>query len=83
MNQLDSPPKEYATKDIYVAASLLATGLNLIDIRRFEKQFTFVFPSTPEIETLVSGYWNNTLRVDAHKLFTAFKDIKNRMYNQV
>jgi ubiquinone biosynthesis protein COQ9 len=83
MNNEKSSQAEYLTKDIYVASTLIASGLfNLLDIRKKEKQFTFVFLFDPMIETFVAKYWNDELEVKAHKLFTSFKDLKNRMYNQ-
>lgn len=72
----------YSTKDIYLASALVASGFQLEDITKQEKQFTFLFKLSKEIEYAVSDYWSGTLQSVAKDLFSAFRDIKSRMYNQ-
>lgn len=72
----------YVTKDIYLASSLIASGFPLKDITKNEKQFSFLFLLSKDLEHATYEYWEGVLQTSAKDLFTAFKDLKNRMYNQ-
>lgn len=72
----------YSTTDIYLSASLIASGYKLLDIIKREKQFSFFFDSTKNLDNSISEYWEGKMRVDAKTLFNTFKELKTRMYNQ-
>lgn len=80
---------EYSTKDIYLATTLLALDFPLLRIDKDNKIFYFIFGNerTPHIigdtltpEKVVEAYWIDGVDISPKKLFTAFKEIKNRMY---
>lgn len=73
----------YSTKDVYLASTIIASGFRLLDIVRNERQCTFIFESTADLENVVADYWSGNLRTDPKFLFNAFKELKNRMYNEV
>lgn len=72
----------YSTTDIYLSASLVASGFKLIEIVKKDKQYSFYFLQDKEINYAITDYWNGEMKVDAKTLFGSFRDIKNRMYNQ-
>ena len=84
-------PTEYRTKDVYIAATLIALGNNNYRIERNGKQCFFIFTNDntdhPDglgpiefIEIQVEQYWTGNLLIDPKSLFNAFKELKNRMY---
>ncbi len=80
--QLDEQ-QNYVTKDIYVASYLIAIGYRHYSLTQNEKQFTFIFEPETSLEALemeVDNYWAENTSVDAKHLFTAFKELKNRMF---
>jgi len=75
--------ENYVTKDIYVASYLIAIGYRRYSLSQNERQFTFIFEPETSLETLemeVDNYWAENTSVDAKHLFTAFKELKNRMF---
>lgn len=78
--------ENFKTKDTYLASTLRCLGYHLDTIEKDGKNYVFVFdpsvfPVEGNIEEDVAAYWNHGLRVDPLTLFTAFKELKNRMYN--
>lgn len=72
----------YSTTDIYLSASLIASGFKLSNMTKNERQYIFYFDSSDSIEIYVNKYWNGDMILDAKTIFTAFKELKSRMYNQ-
>lgn len=73
----------YSTKDIYLASTIIAIDIPLLDLVKNEKQFTFIFAKTKDLDVVVFDYWGGVLSVEPKRLFNAFKELKNRMYNEV
>jgi hypothetical protein len=72
----------YQTRDVYITASLLASGCTIVDMTKNEKQFTFfVTHETEDVRGLVMKFWNGDLLIDAKKLFGSFRELRARMYN--
>lgn len=87
MNKQNPTTEYYSTRDIYVASAILATGLFPIYTINKEGKiyyFVFMYSSPYEIrpDDVVIQYWNGDLVIEAKKLFSAFKEIKNRMYGE-
>lgn len=78
----------YSTKDIYLASALVASNFELQSLEKKGKNFYFVFKKqslidpTINIDNFVNKYWGGTLIVDAKTLFSSFRELKNRIYNQ-
>jgi len=81
----------YKTKDIYLASTLLCLGYSIDELQKEEVDgkttFYFIF-SDPNIDKNghnkiredVDRYWKNEVMVEARSLYTAFREIKDRMY---
>lgn len=79
---------DYSTTDIYLAATLSALDYSLEEITHEGSKFIFHFCQTisndPSIPISVDAdqYWTGNLLVDPKRLFSEFKQIKARMYDQ-
>lgn len=81
----------YKTKDIYLASTLLALEF---PIRKTSKEGTqtffhfgierepFIVGDDFTIDKAVKAYWNKTIQLTPINLFSSFKELKNRIFNQ-
>lgn len=78
----------YSTKDIYLASALVASNFELQTLEKRGKNFYFLFKKqslidiSSNIDDFVNKYWGGMLIVDAKTLFSSFRELKNRIYNQ-
>ena len=78
----------YSTQDIYLAATLSALDYYLTEINQVEGKFIFVFDKVSKETTLdtieldANEYWTGNILIDPKRLFSEFKSIKARMYDQ-
>jgi hypothetical protein len=70
----------YSTKDIYIASTLIALGHQRYDLIKNGRIFYFEFDDDGKIPLEVDGYWAGNLLIDPKSLFTAWKELKTRMY---
>lgn len=71
----------YSTKDIYIASTLIASGYTNYDLERKGRIFYFNFlDEDNKIEVEVEDYWIGNSLVDPKALFSAFKELKSRIY---
>lgn len=72
---------DYSTKDIYIASTLIATGYTNYNLIRDGKIVYFNFLNDDDhIEFQVGEYWSGNILVDPKALFSAFKELKSRIY---
>lgn len=69
---------DYVTKDLYIAALLVANDLIIKHIQSREKTFLFVFDNVKAKE-LEDQFWNGTLEINAKKFVDSIHDLKARM----
>ena len=70
----------YKTNSLALA-SALSLFIPLAEIEKDDRgQCLFSFPQSPELNQLISDYWNKILRVDAYEHFTQIKSLKARIY---
>lgn len=71
----------YSTKDIYIASTLIALGHQRYDLIKNGRIFYFEFDDeNGEIPLEVDEYWAGNLLLDPKSIFTAWKELKTRMY---
>ena len=70
----------YSTKDIYIASTLIALGHQRYDLIKNGRIFYFEFDDDGKIPLEVDEYWAGNLLIDPKSLFTAWKELKTRMY---
>lgn len=76
--------EEFSTKDIYLASFLLATGYKRYSLRKEGRIAWFDFESDDDKMRLhIDEYWASNCLVDPKELFNAFKELKNRIYEDV
>lgn len=76
-------PTSYESRDIYLSASLKASGIRLLKVTNREGKGYFAFESSPKIESLIVSYHNGELKIDAKTLFACWKDLKSLAFSAV
>ena len=78
--------KSFNTSNFYLASFLYVKGIELVGIDRTDpRRSQFVFNDTPERENIVqafnfAGEDAEQVRVDARKMITAIKQLKDKLY---
>lgn len=74
---------EYSTKDFYLSACLLASGIPLIRLEPLDsRSFIFVFSTNPdEALKIISAHWSRDLKIPTRDLVEAINELKTRLYN--
>ncbi|MDD3095967.1 MAG: DUF5659 domain-containing protein [Candidatus Marinimicrobia bacterium] len=63
--------------DFYLAAYLIASGYEMLDISRIGNQSIFIFEGSEEIRRNVGNYYANTADVNAPRFAQEIKKLKN------
>ena len=63
--------------DFYLAAYLIASGYEMLDISRIGNQSIFIFGGSEEIRRNVGNYYANTADVNAPRYAQEIKKLKN------
>ena len=63
--------------DFYLAAYLIASGYEMLDISRIGNQSVFIFKSSEEIRQKVGNYYANIADVNAPRFAQEIKKLKN------
>lgn len=71
----------YTSKDFYLAACLMASGFNLLDISQSDKNFLlFHFDCSEEkAQHLLEQHWAGALMLPTKKFIEAIYQLKSRM----
>ena len=74
---------QYRTHDLNIAALLMAEGFIIQDMLFNSKQRAlFIFNDNEELQKIIKGYWDDTIKVSPQKIFSSLKNIKTRLYNR-
>ncbi len=73
---------KYETKDFYLSACILATGVRISDVvRQSNKTCVFVFDIAPvNAQETLRRHWNNELILPTRSLIDAIHELKSRIY---
>lgn len=72
---------EYTTKDFYLSACILASGIRPTLRRLNDKVFIFVFPnSNNQVEEIIQKHWDRKLNLPTRTLLEAISELKTRIY---
>ena len=75
--------RQYRTYDLNISALLMAKGFIIEDILFNTKQRAlFIFNENEELQKVVQGYWDDTIKVSPQKLFSSLKNLKSRLYDR-
>lgn len=77
--------KLFTTKDFYLSACLLASGLPLKQLqRREEKIVVFVFDDPKNIaKKIIQDHWSRKLIIPTRDLIEAINELKTRIYSGI
>lgn len=71
----------YSCSDIEIASTLVAKGYILASIEKIsETKATFIFKKERGIESVVDGFWTNSIEVYPLEFANARKNLKSRIY---
>lgn len=76
-------PATYESRDIYLSASLKASGVRLVRVTNREGKGFFCFENSPKIDDLIARYHNDELKINAKTLFAVWKDLKSLAFSAV
>ena len=72
----------YPTKDLMIAACILAKGIPLIDYTTNGEYLTFIFDNKELCDQIEKDWWAGTGIVVASKYAEAIKRLKNLVYSK-
>ena len=75
-----SNPDEYSTRNLALAAAIVASGQILLRLDRVERVAFFIFSDGRTCGDLETRYWAGTLGVDAKAYADAERTIKDRLF---
>ena len=72
---------QYNCSDLYVAAFLLANGLELAAVDRTDrKRAVFVFNDSEDRDNLLAAFWSKQASIEPRSFIAAIKEAKERLY---
>lgn len=74
---------EFPTRDIYLATVLKVSGIPLIRTIDSNGKGIFVFQASQEIQKLISGYFNNQLRIDPKAFVETWRALKSLAFSTI
>lgn len=83
MNTNRQNPSEYLTRDLYLAVVIKLSGSPIIRVENQSGKGIFVFRNSPNIETLVSAYFNDELTMNPKAVFETWKSLKSMTYSAI
>jgi hypothetical protein len=74
----------FQTKDFYLAASILASNIQLLELIPINhKSFSFVFNTSPiNAEKIIESYWQRELILPIRDYVDALHELKTRIYSE-
>lgn len=70
----------YETSDLYLAAYLCAKKMEIIDKRKQEKKYIFIFRDMPERKQYINDFFNEGL-VSIREFRHALQDLKTMVFS--
>ncbi len=74
---------EFSTRDIYLASVIRQAGIPILRVEGNGRQGIFVFKSAPQIDGLITKYFNGELRADPKGLFETWKALKAMAFSTI
>jgi len=73
---------EYKTKDFYLSACILASGVKITEvIRQQDRTCVFVFEISPDnAKETIRKHWNNELLLPTRSVIDALHELKSRIF---
>lgn len=85
MNQTrQQTANEFFTKDIYIATTIKQAGIPIVRVEASNgRHGIFVFKACPEIEKIISKYFNDQIKVSPRQLFECWKSLKSMAFASI
>lgn len=75
------PPPAYESRDLWLAAALLASGRHLLNLSWREGRAYFIFADGAACARAADRYWSRELRVAAKDFTDALRTLKDRLHS--
>ena len=75
-----TPTETYETRDLWLAAALLASGRRLVGLIWHDGRAYFSFEDAVACRQSADAYWSRELRVAAKDFTDALRTLKDRLY---
>ena len=74
--------KEFKTRDFYISACILASGVTLLRLTKETEKFAFfVFNISPiKAEQIIQEHWDRKLMLPTRNLIEAIHELKTRIH---
>lgn len=72
----------YKTKNLYIAAYLYASGLQLVNTEKEFNEIFFLFSPKNQAEELVDKYFKDQASINPRELFARFNDLKDLIFSK-
>ena len=76
-------PTEFKSKDIYLSSVLKAFNIPIIKVESNGRHGIFVFRHSKEVETLISQFFNDELKINPRTLFESWKALKSMAFSTI
>lgn len=80
-HQQDLP--EFSTRDIYLATVIKQSGIPIIRVEGNGRQGIFIFKASPQIDGLITRYFNGEIETDPKGLFETWKALKAMAFSTI
>lgn len=82
MNPTRKTSPTFETRDIYLATALKQSGARILRVENHTGKGIFIFQSSPDIEELITQFFNGEMKVDPQGLFEAWKSLKSMAFSR-
>lgn len=74
---------EFSTRDIYLASTIKQSGIPIVRVEGNGSRGIFIFVACPEIEEIISQYFNDQIKVSPRQLFESWKALKSMAFASI
>jgi hypothetical protein len=83
MNNKCNENTVYKTKDLYLSACILASGIKLLELQKeSERVVFFIFSISPiKAEEIIRKHWSRELILPTHDVINAIRELRTRIHS--
>lgn len=81
LNNGDKKMQRYQTKDFYLAACIITSGMKMLSCERTKSFTIFNFEDTNELRNLVSDYYGMKYKVEAMSFSSNIRSLKSAIHS--
>lgn len=84
MKKMNMQPQttEYKVSDLYVAAFLLANGIELLSVDKTDRRRAVFIFNSEDSESLLAAFWSKKASIEPRSFIAAIKEAKELLYSE-